>query len=182
MKSHSKKDPYSGELFIPIRSNQKFANRSNQIAWNNSKARAKRNAKKPTDHILDKNRTVLIQVLGNKNERIRSKDFLRGAGFSFGHYCQCIKADDIIYQLVYDYAIADNKDGTYTIKRFISRWEHWRSDIRKYPLVRNQDRAPFYFRWSSGFVFLALCLLHHCGKMNLKTQRQLKVVQNNFGH
>lgn len=116
-----RKDPYSGESFMPKRSNQKFANRKNQVAWNNKKAREKREAKKTVNNALDKNRNILIKLLGGKARVIKSKEFLHGAGFSFGHYCQCIKVDGIIYQLVYDYAIADNKDGTYTIKRVISK-------------------------------------------------------------
>ena len=40
-------DPYTGEVFTPLRSNQKFANRRNQIAFNNAIARKNRRVKSP---------------------------------------------------------------------------------------------------------------------------------------
>ena len=50
------KDPLTGELFYKARNNQKFANRQNQIRFNNNIAQKKRDAKLPFDRILDKNR------------------------------------------------------------------------------------------------------------------------------
>ena len=40
-------DPYTGEEFEPMRSNQRFANRKNQIAYNNAKASKLRSVKAP---------------------------------------------------------------------------------------------------------------------------------------
>ena len=44
-----KKDPFTGQEFIPTRHNQKFANRKNQIAFNNAKARRIRIEKAPQE-------------------------------------------------------------------------------------------------------------------------------------
>ena len=77
------KDPYTGEVFIPLRSNQKFANRINQIAFNNAIARENRRVKSPILLVLNTNHKVLIKALGSKDSTIKSKDFLLGAGFNF---------------------------------------------------------------------------------------------------
>lgn len=64
------RDLLTNELFYKSRSNQKFANRKNQIRYNNIKAYKKRKAKAPTDKILDKNRAILKKVLGRIITRI----------------------------------------------------------------------------------------------------------------
>ena len=79
------KDPLTGELFIKRRNNQKFANRHNQIRYNNNKAQKKRDAKLPFEKALDKNRTILKKILGDGKEKLISRDYLLGMGFSFGY-------------------------------------------------------------------------------------------------
>lgn len=81
-----KKDPYTGEMFIPRRYNQKFASRENQIAFNNEKARKKREKKHRVDRILDKNREILLRILGKSISKTVSKDYLMGAGFDLNHF------------------------------------------------------------------------------------------------
>ena len=79
----NKKDPLSGELFIPKRISQRFACRANQIRFNNLLAKQKRIKKAIYDKPLDKNRTILKTILGNKSVIIKSKDFLLGMGYDF---------------------------------------------------------------------------------------------------
>jgi hypothetical protein len=110
------KDPYSGLPFKPSRSNQKFSCKENQIAYNNLLARKRRLAKRPFDRALDTNRNILKRLLGNTTEVVKSRDFLAGAGYSFNHYCATYRDGDLIFQGVYDFAIANNGDGTYTLK------------------------------------------------------------------
>ncbi len=98
------KDPLTGEVFYPKRTNQQFASRKNQIRYNNLKAYKKRKAKSGVERLLDKNRTILSEILGNETEVIRSKDFLLGAGFHFGCQTHSIRKNNEIWKCVYDYA------------------------------------------------------------------------------
>jgi len=101
------KDPFTGELFVPKRTNQKFANRINQIQYNNHLALLKRKAKAPIEYLLDKNRTVIKNQMGNKSEIIKSREFLLGAGFKFGLITHNVRKNDKIIPCVYEYAIED---------------------------------------------------------------------------
>ena len=75
--------PFTKERFVPKRSNQLFANSSARIRFNNYLASIKRKEKSPVDKALDKNRKVVLTVLGNNSEATKSKDYLLGAGFDF---------------------------------------------------------------------------------------------------
>jgi len=108
-------DPYTGEVFTPLRSNQKFANRRNQIAFNNQIARDNRRIKSPILTVLNTNHKVLINILGNKEFVVKSKDFLLGAGFNFSIFSRSIRTNDGIYQAIYDYAISAREGDVYKI-------------------------------------------------------------------
>ena len=97
-------DPLTGETFTKKRSNQVFANRANQIRYNNLKAYAKRKAKAEIDKILDINRKVLKKVLGSNEEIIKSRDFLEGAGLHFGCNTHSVNRDGLKWICIYDYA------------------------------------------------------------------------------
>jgi hypothetical protein len=99
-------DPLTGEIFIKKRNNQIFANPENQIMYNNLKAREKRNTKAKADRILDKNREVLKRTLGPKEEIIKSKDYLDGAGLNFGYNTHTIIRNGIKWICIYNYAYA----------------------------------------------------------------------------
>ncbi|WP_299114110.1 hypothetical protein [uncultured Winogradskyella sp.] len=97
-------DPLTGEVFIKRRSNQVFANRANQIKYNNLKAYKKRKAKSGIEKILDKNRKVLKTILGPNEEIVKSHDFLEGAGLHFGCNTHIISREGVKWICVYDYA------------------------------------------------------------------------------
>ncbi len=103
-------DLLTGELFTPSRSDQKFANRQNQIRYNNLKARQKRRAKAEIDRTLDTNRTILKKLLGTKKEVIKSRDFLLGAGFHFGISTHKIEKDNKLWSCIYEYALVPIQD------------------------------------------------------------------------
>jgi hypothetical protein len=105
-------DPLTGETFIKKRNNQVFANRENQISFNNLKAQEKRKALAQINKILDKNRQILKTVLGRDTEITKSLDFLLGAGFHFGMNTHTMKIREKKWSCVYDYAyrlVAENK-------------------------------------------------------------------------
>lgn len=98
------KDPLTGEVFEKQRNNQVFANRKNQIRYNNMKAQEKRKATASINRILNENRKILKRILENNAEAIKSYDYLSGAGFHFGCNTHTIKKGDQKWSCVYDYA------------------------------------------------------------------------------
>jgi hypothetical protein len=105
-------DPQTQEEFIKQRNNQKFASSKNRIQFNNYKARQKRLIKASVDKILDKNRTILNRILGDKAEAIVSKEYLMGAEFSFNYYSFLRKVDEVTYFGIYEFGIT-NMSGDY---------------------------------------------------------------------
>lgn len=112
------KDPLTQEDFIRQRSNQKFASSKNRIRFNNLKAREKRLMKGSIDRILDKNRTILSRILGDKLEISVSRDYLLGAGFSFNYYSFLKDVNAVTYSGIYEFGIAKISDGKYKIIKF----------------------------------------------------------------
>ena len=112
-----KSDPHTGERFLPLRYNQKFANRENQIQFNNIRARKKRHAKIETDRVLDSNREILKRLLGNLSEITKSKDFLLGAGFNFKYFCGLFSHKGETIYAVYEFHMRRWQDGNYLITK-----------------------------------------------------------------
>lgn len=96
-------DPLTGESFTKTRHNQVFANRENQIRYNNLKAREKRQMMNNINKILETNRSVLKKVLGKESSVVKSQDFLLGAGFHFGCSTHTIKREGVKWSCIYDY-------------------------------------------------------------------------------
>ena len=67
MKKHI--DPYSGESFIPKRSNQRFAYKAHQIAFNNAKAKMERDLHAYYDSQIKKNWNILKAILKNNFDK-----------------------------------------------------------------------------------------------------------------
>ena len=114
------KDLLTGDLFIPKRSNQLYVNRTNQIRMNNLRAKTKRTIKAVIDKPLDVNRTVLLKMLEDRQEIIRSEQFLLGAGFNFNFYTHSSVLDkekDIILYFVYEISIMPLENKQYKIYR-----------------------------------------------------------------
>ena len=113
-----KNDPFTGQEFIPTRHNQKFANRKNQIAFNNAKARRIRREKAPHDKKFEKNRRILKNVLGSKDKITMSTDYLIGAGFDFNYFNGVVIKNEKIYYKVYNYAIRHLSKKMCELKKF----------------------------------------------------------------
>jgi len=96
-------DPLTKESFIPERSNQRFANRANQIKYNNLRAQKKRKSKSEIDIILDKNRTILNIIVDTNPINNISKDYLLGCGFQFSCITHQINKDGHTYNCVYEF-------------------------------------------------------------------------------
>ena len=113
------KDILTNENFIPKRHNQKFASRANQIRFNNIKSREKRMAKAFIDKPMDRNRTILKNILANNKEVVVTKEYMLGAGFDFSLYTH-FKVIDKIKNIteVYLYELGFTKNGNDKIKIF----------------------------------------------------------------
>jgi hypothetical protein len=94
-------DPYTGEVFEPKRSNQKFACLANKTAYHNDKAKEERKKIEGPQKALKKNREVLKSLLKDSSEIIVSRDFLLGAGFNFNYYIGSDKNKTIL--VVYEF-------------------------------------------------------------------------------
>ena len=57
-------DPHTEEVFVAPRSNQKFANRDNQVAYNNERAKELRDYHNSIDAIVHRNWEILLDLLG----------------------------------------------------------------------------------------------------------------------
>jgi hypothetical protein len=108
-------DPLTGETFYKKRNNQVFANRKNQIKYNNMKALKKRKSTANINRVLDKNRTILISILEGKTEVSKSYDFLLGTGFHFGCSTHTIKRENNKWICIYDYGYMLTADKTFRI-------------------------------------------------------------------
>ena len=110
-------DPLTKESFYPKRSNQKFALRKNQVKYNNLKARKKRVAKKKFDQPLDRNRNILIGILGTNTSVIKHKEWLLALGYDFNIYTHSSRYEGKIIPCIYEFGIAQLDGEKFKIMR-----------------------------------------------------------------
>ena len=106
--------PYSGEEFVPKRSNQVFANDKYRIAHNNKKNNDKRKLLASINKPLLKNFDVCNWIVGDEPFKIVHKEFLRGAGFNFSvftHIFKDEKTNKLCYSVYHFYYF--KVDGNY---------------------------------------------------------------------
>ena len=83
MKRDVRKDPLTGEGFVPKKVSQRFATSANRIKYNNDKASKINSQRAFVDKPLHKNQNILKEILGNKTEIIIHAEFLKGRGYNF---------------------------------------------------------------------------------------------------
>lgn len=114
--------PYDGSLFMPKRTNQVFACRENQIAFNNEKAKKAKESTLDIDKVLKKNRRICEDLLKGKQSSISvSKDYLFGMGFNINVYTMTLRINNNrgvgIYEFFYQedngQFIIGRRDGKY---------------------------------------------------------------------
>lgn len=110
-----RKDPHTGEMFTPSRRNQKFANRKNQIDYNNAKARKRRESTKNLDQKLAKNRLILQKLLLEKNLINVYRNTLLTLGFDFGVFNRLLnKGNNQVYG-IYEYYLLPIDENNFEI-------------------------------------------------------------------
>ena len=110
-------DPLTGEEFSTSKQNQKFANAKNRVRYNNHLAHKKRLSLQKWNNPINANLKALDRIMFGVNQKTVSVDFLIGAGIHLGYFTNSFKADGIIYQCIYHYALTQNKENLYVIKR-----------------------------------------------------------------
>ena len=100
---------FSGEEFLPIRSNQLFASKGNRVKYHNDKSNKLRNHLKITNNQILLNYKICIEVLDNSKSKIVHKEFLKGKGFNFSYFTNLEKSQSIensvsygLYDLCYE--------------------------------------------------------------------------------
>ena len=110
-------DPYTGEKFVPRRSNQRFANRENQICYNNQKASAERRRIRRELKPLLENQKILHKILYGLNEITVSRDYLLGAGFDFTASNGASRDGEKVCNHILSYQIRKAEEGYFHISR-----------------------------------------------------------------
>jgi hypothetical protein len=109
------RDPLTGEEFVPLRSNQKYASRATQIKYNNELAKQERKKKSNVDGLFRRTHRALAMILGGRKECNCSRDFLLGAGVSFGIFTHHKTINGTTYYCVYEYCYTTADQLNYKI-------------------------------------------------------------------
>jgi hypothetical protein len=111
-------DPFTGEYFYPFRSNQKFACRENQIAYNNARAKEKRDYLNEIDSFVRRNWEILLEILGDDRTTTKSEEFLNGYGYDFRFLNNIRKEGDKAYFAIYNVGIRQIDPKNYELINF----------------------------------------------------------------
>jgi len=113
-------DPHTEEVFLAPRSNQKFANRDNQVAYNNELAKERRDYLNKIDAIVHSNWDILLELLGDQIKTIKSKEYLKGCGYDFMFFNHLREIEGHYYFASYDVGIREIAPKKYELINFIS--------------------------------------------------------------
>ncbi|GAB3721009.1 hypothetical protein [Flavobacterium koreense] len=122
MEPEKRKDPLTGEEFVPKKISQRFASSENRVKFNNRKANEERKETADIDKPLHLNRKILKQLMGDEKEKTFHKEFLLGKGIDFRLATNAVIIDKIvrygIYKFIYIFndqnvTIINNSDGRF---------------------------------------------------------------------
>jgi hypothetical protein len=113
-----KKDPLTGETFVPKRSNQRFATSYNRKKFNNQSANLLRKKRDVIYAPLNKTHRIIIELMEGKNEADFNNEFLRGCGASFLRFSHFIVIDGRQCNCIFEFIITfNNTSNTTKIER-----------------------------------------------------------------
>ena len=113
-------DPFTGEYFYPSRTNQKFSTRENQIAYNNARAKDKRDYLNEIDSCVRRNWEILLELLGDESKLTKSEEFLLGYGYDFRFLNNIRREGDKAYFAIYNVGIRQTDSKNYELINFES--------------------------------------------------------------
>lgn len=105
MNELTKKDPLTGETFLPKRVNQRFATASNRKKFNNQQANALRKERDKICGPLNKTHLLLVKLMKGKNEATFSKEFLKGYGVKLSLFNHIVSIDNIGHHAIYEFVV-----------------------------------------------------------------------------
>ena len=105
MSELTKKDPLTGETFLPKRVNQRFASASNRKKFNNQQANALRKERDKICGPLNKTHLLLVKLMKGKNEATFSKEFLKGYGAGLSLFNHIVKIDGVQHHCIFEFVI-----------------------------------------------------------------------------
>lgn len=111
-------DPHTGESFVPKRTNQRFARRANQIAFNNAKAKELRDQHLVVDNAIKRNWLIIKDLLNGKESIECSYDRLSNLGFAFRHFNNMRLRQDMSYYAIYDLGLRSKGDDLFELIDF----------------------------------------------------------------
>lgn len=111
-------DPYTGEVFYAKRTNQRFASRKNQVAYNNAKAKELRDQMTEIDNQIRKNWQIISEVLNDQPKAVKSKDFLLGCGYNFNFFNNQRVDNGLRYFGVYDFGLRRLENNSFELIKF----------------------------------------------------------------
>lgn len=100
-----KKDPLTGETFVPKRSNQRFATSYNRKKFNNQIANDLRKEREYVLGPLNKSHRLYIKLMDGKNEGEFSFDYLDGYGLMFNTFTHHKLINSIQVPCVFEFAL-----------------------------------------------------------------------------
>jgi hypothetical protein len=119
MKELTKKDPLTGEDFMPKRVNQRFASASNRKKFNNQQANQLRKKRAIIYGPINETHLLLIRLMEGKKESVYSYDFLEGYGIQFKLFTHFITIEGIRHNCVFEFIlIIDNTNKSVKIIRY----------------------------------------------------------------
>jgi hypothetical protein len=102
--------PYSGEVFQSKRKDQIFANAVNRRNYHNQLLSEKRRQKASIDKVLDKNFTVLSEILKDSDSATITKQMLASKGYEIMVFTHLDKGKDDFIICLYHFQIHKTGD------------------------------------------------------------------------
>lgn len=111
----TKIDPYTGEEFVPKRSNQKFATSKSKNDYHNRRSRKNSRRFEEIDKRIRKNCKILDTLTKVKKEHDVTKERLIGAGFHMDGFNVRHRYNGKIHSGVYNYTVVVIDDENFKI-------------------------------------------------------------------
>lgn len=119
MEKIERKDPLTGQTFVPKRSNQRFATSYNRKKFNNQIANDLRKEREYIFGPLNKSHRLYIKLMEGKNEGEFSFDYLDGYGLKFNTFTHHKLINGVQVPCVFEFALyIDASSRTVKIVRY----------------------------------------------------------------
>ena len=111
-------DPHTGEVFYARRTNQRFASRKSQVAYNNAKAKELRDQMTEIDNQIRKNWQIISEIVDVEGKVEKSKDYLLGCGYNFNFFNNQRLENGNRYFGIYGFGLRRLGKDTYELIKF----------------------------------------------------------------